>query len=268
MEPRSAEQFISANKHHFDSEHVSQKHDEQPLHAEMARRIGKALLKAYPFDDENTTVLDFACGTGLDLYCLNSRVLAPYVKSIVGVDISQEMVDRYNKRVENQGIPHEEMRAICIPEQLLTHANDNVGFDVAICCMSYHHFPSISFITRTLSSLLKPGGHLYIADVESIPIKSTPHGPDNSNKQSASDLEAIFPDGACDAGVVTHKYGFSELEMKDVFVQAGLADIDAASETGQIGSRFTYSIATRAFKKGKAVNIFLARGVKPQKPKP
>ncbi|GAW08786.1 S-adenosyl-L-methionine-dependent methyltransferase [Lentinula edodes] len=242
----------------------------------MAKRIGKALLKAYPFDDENTTVLDFACGTGL-----NSRVLAPYVKSIVGVDISQEMVDRYNKRVENQGIPHEEMRAICIPEQLLTHTNDShendlrlakllgdVEFDVAICCMSYHHFPSISSITRTLSSLLKPGGHLYIADVESIPIKSPPHGPSNNNKQSASDLEAIFPDGACDAGVVTHKYGFSELEMKEVFVQAGLADIDAASETGHIGSRFTYSIATRAFKKGKAVNIFLARGVKPQKPEP
>ncbi|KAJ3864912.1 S-adenosyl-L-methionine-dependent methyltransferase, partial [Lentinula novae-zelandiae] len=224
--------------------------------------IGKTLLKAYPFDDENTTVLDFACGTGLDLYCLNSRVLAPFVKSIVGVDISQEMVDRYNKRVENQGIPREEMRAICIPEQLLTHANDlrlakllgDIEFDVAICCMSYHHFPSIYSITRTLSSLLKPGGHLYIADVESIPIKSTPHGPDDNNKQSAS--------------VVTHKYGFSELEMKNVFVQAGLADIDAASETGQIGSRFTYSIATRAFKKGKAVNIFLARGVKPQKPKP
>ncbi|KAJ3855341.1 S-adenosyl-L-methionine-dependent methyltransferase [Lentinula lateritia] len=212
---------------------------------------------------------------------LNSRVLAPYVKSIVGVDISQEMVDRYNKRVENQGIHHEEMRAICIPEQLLTHAdvsdeNDlrlakllgDVEFDVAICCMSYHHFPSIFSITRTLSSLLKPGGHLYIADVESIPMDSTPHGPGNNNKQSASDLEAIFPDGICDAGVVTHKYGFSELEMKDVFVQAGLADIDAASETGQIGDRFTYSIATRAFKKGKAVNIFLARGVKPQKPKP
>ncbi|KAH7874442.1 S-adenosyl-L-methionine-dependent methyltransferase [Lentinula edodes] len=257
MEPRSAEQFISANKHHFDSEHVSQKHDEQPLHAEMAKRIGKALLKAYPFDDENTTVLDFACGTGLDLYCLNSRVLAPYVKSIVGVDISQEMVDRYNKRVENQGIPREEMRAICIPEQLQTHANDlrlakllgDIEFDVAICCMSYHHFPSISSITRTLSSLLKPGGHLYIADVESIPIQSTPHGPSNNS-------------------VVMHKYGFSKLEMKDVFVQAGLADIDAASETGHIGSRFTYSIATRAFKKGKAVNIFLARGVKPQKPKP
>lgn len=71
---------------------------------------------------------------------LNSRVLAPFVKSIVGVDISQEMVDRYNKRVENQGIPREEMRAICIPEQLLTHVNDlrlakllgDIEFDVAI----------------------------------------------------------------------------------------------------------------------------------------
>jgi 23S rRNA G2069 N7-methylase RlmK/C1962 C5-methylase RlmI len=41
-----------------------------------------------------------------------SRELIPYVKSIVGVDISQRMVDEYNRRSINQGIYPEEMRAI------------------------------------------------------------------------------------------------------------------------------------------------------------
>ncbi|KAI5984005.1 hypothetical protein EDD15DRAFT_2312577 [Pisolithus albus] len=42
--------------------------------------------------------MDFACGTGLI-----SRELAPHAKSIVGVDISQNMVDMYNLSVHNQG---------------------------------------------------------------------------------------------------------------------------------------------------------------------
>lgn len=41
-----------------------------------------------------------------------SRELVPYVKSVVGVDISQRMVDEYNRRSLNQGIEPEEMRAI------------------------------------------------------------------------------------------------------------------------------------------------------------
>ena len=44
---------------------------------------------------------------------LISRELAPYSRSILGVDISQAMVDQYNLRVFNQGIPPEEMRAVC-----------------------------------------------------------------------------------------------------------------------------------------------------------
>ncbi|KAJ3772460.1 S-adenosyl-L-methionine-dependent methyltransferase [Lentinula raphanica] len=243
----------ASQQHHFNSPDVSQQYDDQPLHTEMANRIGKALLKAYTFDDEQTTILDFACGTGL-----NSRVLAPYAKTIIGIDISQEMVDRYNTRVANQGIEPEEMRAICVPENLLDKPEESrsrlrnllggIEFDVAICCMSYHHFPSISSATRTLSSLLKPGGYLYVADVESIPAQP-----------SAPESDTIFPQGACEAGIVVHKYGFSKLEMLHVFVEAGLAELD--EKTGQ-ANRFGYDIVTRAFKNGKAVNIFLASGIK------
>jgi cyclopropane fatty-acyl-phospholipid synthase-like methyltransferase len=34
------------------------------------------------------------------------------VKTIVGVDISQRMVDEYNRRVANQGLSMQEMRAV------------------------------------------------------------------------------------------------------------------------------------------------------------
>lgn len=184
-------------------------------------------------------------------------------------------MDRYNERVRNQGIPEDEMHAICIPEELVTRNGacqvpieldeplNGVKFDVVIvssssiprphtlttsqCCMSYHHFGSISYVTRMLASFLKPGGYLFVADVESVPQTS-------NHSESGTELEIlepIFSDGVCDAGIVVHKYGFSEKSIRSVFEEAGL-----------LGS-FRYEIVTQAFKKGKAVKIFLASGVKP-----
>lgn len=65
---------------------------------------------------------------------LVSQALAPSCKKIVGVDISQGMVDWYNTRVANQGLDPEEMKAVCVelkgerqPDEL-----DGVKFDVVI----------------------------------------------------------------------------------------------------------------------------------------
>ncbi len=88
-------------------------------------------------------MLDFACGTGRLLHskerCYNfsagllSRELAPECKRILGVDISAGMVAQFNARVDNQGIPAEEMHALCID---LKGENENElegeTFDVAV----------------------------------------------------------------------------------------------------------------------------------------
>jgi cyclopropane fatty-acyl-phospholipid synthase-like methyltransferase len=65
-----------------------------------------------------------------------SRNLAPYTKKIIGVDISQGMVDYYNQRVYNQGIPEDQMRALCVH---LTGADtdlDGQKFDVIVVSSS------------------------------------------------------------------------------------------------------------------------------------
>ncbi len=43
-----------------------------------------------------------------------SRQMAPYAKQIVGVDISQGLVDEFNLRAKNQGLNPDEMKAICV----------------------------------------------------------------------------------------------------------------------------------------------------------
>ena len=96
-------------------------------------RAAKAFRRAYDFNQENTVVMDFACGIGASTpdqptwsssslffpvllawgsIGLVSQELIPYAKSIVGVDISQRMVHEYNRRVANQGISMEEMHAL------------------------------------------------------------------------------------------------------------------------------------------------------------
>ena len=73
-----------------------------------------------------------------------SRHLAPYTHKIVGVDISQEMVDYYNQRVFNQGIPPDQMRALCIQ---LTGADtdlDGQKFDVIVVRTPTSHLSDLT----------------------------------------------------------------------------------------------------------------------------
>lgn len=101
--------FISANEAHFDAE--AHKFEARTEGRELAKRVGKAITETYPdlFDEDKTEVMDFACGPGehtrtcktstsmahrcVKFVGLLSRELCPYVKSIVGVDISQNMVN-------------------------------------------------------------------------------------------------------------------------------------------------------------------------------
>lgn len=162
-----AQHILETNKAYFDS--VAEVYGTKPHAIELARRLASLFLKAYPFDEDSTAILDFACGTGLI-----SQHLTPHAKSIVGVDISPGMVRRYNQRVEQQGLEPEDMRAVCVgveadlkdegnSEGDLTDFEDQ--FDVVVCAASYHHFPSIEDTTRQLASVLKAGGTLMVADL-------------------------------------------------------------------------------------------------------
>lgn len=133
-----------ANASHFNA--TAHNYDNVPAARELARRLAAAMLEAMNFDEDVTEAMDFACGTGtippprssLDerddksFSGLISRELAPFTKSLVGVDISAGMVDEYNHRVSNQGIPPEEMRAVCIELQGEEGELDGARFDVIV----------------------------------------------------------------------------------------------------------------------------------------
>ncbi|TFK45624.1 S-adenosyl-L-methionine-dependent methyltransferase [Heliocybe sulcata] len=146
------------NRDYFDEN--ADKYDEMPGAIELTTKVANAMLKKFKFDEDSTVVMDYACGTGLI-----SRILAPHSKKIVGVDISQGMVNRYNLRVSNQGIPPEEMQAVRLELKGEEGELDGTKFDVIVCSMAYHHFPDIDDTTRILVNFLKPGGRLMVADL-------------------------------------------------------------------------------------------------------
>jgi len=149
----------------------------------------------------------------------------------VGVDISEAMVKQYNRRVEDQGIPPEEMQAFCTELKGTAEELDGVKFDVIVCASAYHHFESIEDVTRTLAFFLKPGGSLMVSDI-----------------LKPSNEDEVFQHGS-HAHIVAHKGGFKEADMRKAFDAAELQDM-------------SFDKVTSGGKHGRNIDFFLAKGVK------
>lgn len=104
MSSQHTHHFGHANWDHFDKQAVELAGGDHPFALPLTDLIAPHVLSAYPYNKETTTVLDFACGTGL-----MSRRLAPSVKSIVGIDISPVTIDQYNLRAGDANI-----KGVCV----------------------------------------------------------------------------------------------------------------------------------------------------------
>jgi len=214
--------LAEANKAYFNKEASNY---DGPLKIDFADRMAPRILSLYPFDENSTTLLDYACGTGLV-----SQRLAASTKSIVGVDISQGMIDQYNLRISNQGIEPQEMQAFCIELKGVDGELNDRKFDVAICTMAYHHFADINEVTRILAHFLVPGGKLIVVDIAD---------------QKGALLSEEFKD------IVPHHDGISVEAMRAAFEEAGL--VEFSMKNVDKGKNL----------QGGDVVFFLATGVKP-----
>ncbi|KAI0355126.1 S-adenosyl-L-methionine-dependent methyltransferase [Trametes cingulata] len=163
-----------------------------------------------------------------------SQALRPYVKRVVGVDISQGSVDLYNKQAADQGFASQ-MKAVVGPLKGEPGELDGAKFDVVMCCAAYHHISSIEEITRALVYFLKPGGSLLVTDFKAAP-----------------DGRVLVPE--THQHLVPHKHGFSEETVRKTFEDAGLTDFGFSSMP-------VPEFLKKMF--GQDLQWFLARGVKP-----
>ncbi|KAG8822331.1 hypothetical protein FRC19_006172 [Serendipita sp. 401] len=150
-----------ANVVHFDKA-AKEGYDDNPFVEQVSKQFADLIREKCTLGKENTSMMDYACGTGQ-----MSRKLEPYVQKVIGVDISQGMIDYYNKRASDLGIPPEKMQAVYVSSLKGDDSDlDGQKFDIIVCSQAYHHFPDINKVTKDLTNLLKPGtGRLFIADL-------------------------------------------------------------------------------------------------------
>lgn len=216
------------NKAHFDS--IANQYDASDLAIERAEKSAVAIRKLYAFDENTTAVMEFACGTGFV-----SRALSPYCKRNVGVDISQGMVNQFNKRIGYQGLTSAEMQAVCAELKGEPGELGDEKFDVIVCASAYHHFASIDDVTRMLTHFLKSGGALLVVD-----LLKTDDGQGH--------FHHVAPD---DVDYVAHKGGLGEVDMRRAFESAGLSSFDFNAK------------ALRVRHHGHDTHLFTAKGIKP-----
>lgn len=230
------------NRAHFDK--IAADMEDFPQARAHAKMVANAVLEenwmhmrdeqdgdeVSPFTDRpmgGTRMLEFACGTGLV-----SRELAPFVAKVVGVDISQSMVDLYNKKAQEKGYDAEDVHAVCLnmlgedesvaPEAQTENVLKQIGgekFDLIVCNAAYHHLPDPVGITKALSALLAPKGTLLVSDI----YKSSDEFDFVKTKGVFRDDEHL-PESFKNmdfAKTVAHKGGFAEADMKGLFEGEG-----------------------------------------------
>ena len=112
----------------------------------LAKAVVDNLSKYLTKEDK---VLDFGCGTGL--VGLN---LAPFVKEVVGIDTSKEMVKIFNEKSKNLNL---NAKAFVLD---IFEIEDR--FDAVVSSMTFHHIKDIKSLAKKLKDITD---RIFIADL-------------------------------------------------------------------------------------------------------
>jgi SAM-dependent methyltransferase len=127
-----------------------------------------------------------------------SFLVAPHVRSLIGVDTSDGMIDAFNKKVA--ALPNPEKANLAAINVLVEEADDvhvqgaaaalasrrgETGqngpyrFDLVISHLTLHHIPSMPAIFATLFQGLRSGGRIALTDYEDFGPKAIRFHPKN-----------------------------------------------------------------------------------------
>jgi 2-polyprenyl-3-methyl-5-hydroxy-6-metoxy-1,4-benzoquinol methylase len=165
--------------------------DANEMRTKLSSAIGSSIL-AHVSLHEQMRVMDFGAGTGL----ISSQV-APLVKKIVAVDISEAMLNKLVAKPELQA----KVEIVCqdIIEKPIA---DN--FDLIMSAMSMHHVKDTSKLIQRFSEHLNPGASIALADLDKEDGSFHPE-----------DSEGVFHLGfkRNELQIILEKYGFREVQF-------------------------------------------------------
>lgn len=235
--------ITAANRTFFDD---LAKHGISPWQKQMSLQITNYIQQnidfiGIPKHSGPTTLLDYACGTGTI-----SRALGPSVTSIQALDLSSNMVERFNELAALSEIaPVRKARAIV--GNLLTDQSppeldgpELHNFDVIAIGAALHHFDDPAKAIGRLAQRLKVGGVLLIVDF----VEEGDEGGEAGHGRLPTGAEHTI-----------RKNGFNESEMREVMKDHGLGDFGWREMPERVEIKLNEG--KPVFRKG-----FLARGVK------
>lgn len=190
---------------------------------------------------DNEHALEVAAGT-----CICGRALAPYVKNIICLDLTEAMLEqgKYLAEKENiQNIFFVEGNAMKLPYE-------DDSFDLVITRLSLHHFIEPEKLFCEMQRVLKRGGELVIWDMEATEEElrevddtiEKMRDPSHTRILSRNEFEKLFEKGfdmLCEESTLVPVNLQSWMELTDTpediqkkIVDLMKADLDGGSKTG------------------------------------
>lgn len=127
--------------------------DANEMRKRLSSAIGASILTHIPLHDQ-MRVMDFGAGTGL----ISSQI-APFVKKIVAVDVSEAMLAKLAEKSELKG----NVETVC---QDITDKPIDGKFDLIMSAMALHHVKDLPKLIQRFGEHLHPGGLITLADLD------------------------------------------------------------------------------------------------------
>ena len=170
--------------------------DDNPNRRNLALATASAIREKL-IQKPGMAALEYGCGTGMLGFALHENFA-----SITLADSSQGMLDVLSEKIKAAGLPH--MKPIRL--DLSSDPLPSKRYDVILSQMALHHIPDTSTIISKLHALLKPGGELFLADLDEE--DGSFHGPD-------ADVHKGFNRDALKA--MLERTGFKNVSFSTVF---------------------------------------------------
>ncbi len=121
----------------------------------LSSAVGSCMINNLELHSE-MNVMDFGAGTGL----ITSQI-APHVKKVTAIDVSQSMLDQLIKKLNNSNINNIEIICQDIIKKTLSEK-----YDLIVSAMAMHHVEDINNILKQFSATLNIGAQIALADLD------------------------------------------------------------------------------------------------------
>lgn len=185
--------------HKVDSAHLYEK----PFHDPRLVREFAIVLDIFGQRIPNGSILDIGCGPGW-----TSSLLARAGYRVLGVDISERMIEIARERNERDNTPAE-----FVVGDMENLELDKQDFDGAMFFDCLHHCPAFADALKRAAAHLRPGGFLLLLETTWL-HRYSPHARQETQKYGVTEL------------------GFTKRQLRCALQEAGFSEISFHHEPG------------------------------------